>query len=60
MELAEAVTLVDHGPVGEELYQRVAKTLSDAEISALSWITIVMNSFNRVRIANRQPVTDAD
>lgn len=60
LELAEAVTLVDHGPVGEDLYRRVAATLSEAEISAVAWIAIVMNSFNRVRITNRQPVTTAD
>lgn len=60
LELAEAVTLVNHGPIGEELYQRVATTLNDAEISAISWIAIVMNSFNRVRITNRQRVAPTD
>jgi AhpD family alkylhydroperoxidase len=58
LELAEAVTLVDRGPVSEEVYAHVAQTLSEAEISAVAWITIVMNSFNRVRIARRQPVGD--
>jgi len=57
LELAEAITLVSAGPVSEELYAHVARTLSEAEISAVTWIAIVMNSFNRVRIANRQKVS---
>lgn len=56
LELAEAITLVADGPIGEDVYERVAQTLSEAEISAVSWIVIVMNAFNRVRITNRQPV----
>ncbi|MBM7847804.1 carboxymuconolactone decarboxylase family protein [Arthrobacter roseus] len=60
LELAEAVTLVSHGPISEDVYTRVAQTLSEAEISAVSWIAIVMNAFNRVRITNRQPVGPSD
>jgi AhpD family alkylhydroperoxidase len=56
IELAEAVTSVSSGPVDEALYERVSATLSAAEISAVTWIAIVMNSFNRVRITNRQEV----
>ncbi len=56
LELAEAITLVADGPLNEDVYARVAHTLSEAEVSAVSWITIVMNSLNRVRITNRQPV----
>lgn len=56
LELAEAVTLVSGGPIGEDVYTRVTQTLSAEEVSAVSWLTIVMNSFNRVRISNRQPV----
>lgn len=60
LELAEAVTLVSHGPIDGALYERAAQQLDDAEISAVTWITIAMNAHNRVRIANRQPVTTAD
>lgn len=56
LELAEAVTCVSSGPITDELHGRVAHTLSAAEVSAVTWIAIVMNSFNRVRIANRQAV----
>jgi AhpD family alkylhydroperoxidase len=60
IELAEAVTSVSTGPVGAPLYERVAATLSATEISAVTWIAIVMNSFNRVRITNRQAVNVDD
>jgi AhpD family alkylhydroperoxidase len=56
LELAEAVTGVNTGPVTEELYRHVAQSLDEAEVSAVTWITIVRNSFNRVHIANRQEV----
>lgn len=59
LELAEAVTLINHEPIPQTLYERVSETLSEQEISAVSWITIVMNSFNRVRVANRQRVRTA-
>lgn len=59
LELAEAVTLINHGPVPQPLYERVSVTLSEQEISAVSWIAIVMNSFNRVRVTNRQKVRTA-
>jgi AhpD family alkylhydroperoxidase len=60
IELAEAVTSVSTGPVGEPLYERVSATLSAAEISAVTWIAIVMNSFNRVWITSRRDVSSDD
>lgn len=51
---------MSHGPIDGALYERAAQQLDDAEISAVTWITIAMNAHNRVRIANRQPVTTAD
>lgn len=59
LELAEAITEINHEPLPQDIYEHVAETLSDEEISAVSWITIVMNSFNRVRVANRQKVRTA-
>lgn len=60
LELAEAITLVANGPIDENVYEQVARTLSEAEISAVSWIVIVMNAFNRVRITNQQHVDSSD
>lgn len=56
LELAESVTAVNHSPIPEDVYARVAQTLSEQEISAVSWIAIVMNSFNRVWVTSRRPV----
>lgn len=59
LELSEAVTVINHEPIPDPVYAHVAETLSEAEISAVSWIAIVMNSFNRVRVTNRQQVRSA-
>jgi AhpD family alkylhydroperoxidase len=56
LELAEAVTTVNHSPIPQGVYDRVAETLNEQEISAVSWITIVMNSFNRVWVTSGRPV----
>ena len=56
LALAEAVTLVADGHVPDDIYASVAKTLSDAQVSAVTWLAIVMNAWNRVAITSRHPV----
>jgi AhpD family alkylhydroperoxidase len=56
LALAEAVTLVADGHVPDDIYASVAKTLSDAQVSAVTWLAIVMNAWNRVAIISRHPV----
>lgn len=56
LELAEAVTTVSQSPVPQTVYDHVAQTLNEQEISAVSWIAIVMNSFNRVWVTSSRPV----
>lgn len=59
LELAEAITTISDTPIPQALYDRVTEKLNEQEISAVSWIAIVMNSFNRVRVTNRQQVRTA-
>lgn len=59
LELAEAITTISYTPTPQALYDRVTEKLNEQEISAVSWIAIVMNSFNRVRVTNRQQVRTA-
>jgi AhpD family alkylhydroperoxidase len=56
LALAEAVTLVSEGQVPDEVYEQAALHLSDAQIAAVSWVAVVINSFNRVAITSRYPV----
>ncbi|HCB59618.1 MAG TPA: carboxymuconolactone decarboxylase [Arthrobacter bacterium] len=56
LTVAEAVTdLPDEEELVEEL--SAARTmLSDEQYSALSWVAVVINAFNRVSIISRHPV----
>ncbi|MFG2077030.1 carboxymuconolactone decarboxylase family protein [Nonomuraea maritima] len=56
LRLAEAITLVPHGHVSDDNYQAAATALTADQISAVAWITTVMNAFNRVAITSRYPV----
>lgn len=56
LRLAEAVTRVSEGHVSDEDYAAAAAVLSEDEISAVIWLTTVMNAFNRVAISSRYTV----
>lgn len=56
LRLAEAITLVPDGHVGDEAYAAAAEALTPEQVSAVSWLTIVMNAFNRVAITSRYHV----
>lgn len=56
LELAEAITTL---PTAEERIAteyRVREILSDAEFAAVSWVSISMNSMNRLSITSRHVV----
>lgn len=59
-ELAEAFTFIHRGGVSDELYGRVGGILSEKEYVAVSWLSVSINSFNRVAIAGRYPVPPRD
>lgn len=56
LRLTEAVTQVPDGHVSDEDYNAAAAVLSPEQLSAVVWLTTVMNAFNRVAITSRYPV----
>lgn len=57
LSLAEAVTLVADGQVGDDVYDAAADVLSPAQLAAVAWLTTVINAFNRVAVTSRYPVS---
>lgn len=56
LRLAEAITLVPDGHVSDADYAAAAEALTSSQVSAVAWLTIVMNAFNRVAITSRYHV----
>ncbi|MFI1973463.1 carboxymuconolactone decarboxylase family protein [Streptomyces cinnamoneus] len=56
LRLTEAVTRVSDGHVSDEDYNAAAAVLTEDQISAVSWLAILMNAFNRVAITSRYRV----
>ncbi|MEG2444375.1 MAG: carboxymuconolactone decarboxylase family protein, partial [Acinetobacter sp.] len=40
----------------DSAYQEAAKSLSDAEVAAIEWIAIVINTWNRIAISSQYAV----
>jgi AhpD family alkylhydroperoxidase len=57
LRLTEAITLVPDGHVSDEDYNAAAGVLTDDQVSAVAWLVIVINAFNRVAITSRYSVT---
>lgn len=57
LRLTEAIANVSTGQVSDEDYAAVATALTDDQISAVAWLSTVMNAFNRVAIISRYPVS---
>ncbi|WP_351236090.1 carboxymuconolactone decarboxylase family protein [Streptomyces sp. NPDC002133] len=57
LRLAEAISRVSEGRVSDEDYNAAAAVLSADQVSAVAWLSTVMNAFNRVAITSRYPVT---
>lgn len=56
LRLAEAITRVPDGHVSDEDYAAAAAVLTPDQVSAIAWLTTVMNAFNRIAITSRYPV----
>ena len=56
--LAEAITNISDQAAREHEGRLARKHLSEAEFSAISWLAITMNAFNRVSIVSQHPVRD--
>lgn len=56
LELVETITLISDGQVPDSVYANVAGSLSSEEISAIEWLSVVINAWNRIAISSRYPV----
>jgi AhpD family alkylhydroperoxidase len=56
LELIEAITLISDGQVPDSVYEQVAANLSKDEITAVEWLAVVINAWNRIAISSRYPV----
>ena len=56
LALVEAITLVADGQVPDAIYDHATAILSQEELSAIEWLAIVINAWNRIGIASRYPV----
>ena len=56
LEVTEAITLISTGQFPDAVYEEAAAKLSKEEMAAIEWISIVINTWNRIAIASRYPV----
>lgn len=56
LALIEAVTLIADGQVPDAVYEAAAQDLSPEKIAAVEWLSVVINSWNRIAISSRYPV----
>jgi AhpD family alkylhydroperoxidase len=56
LALAEATTRPDDATAQESAYTAAREALSDDEISAVIWVAIAINAFNRVSVLSKHPV----
>jgi AhpD family alkylhydroperoxidase len=56
LAVAEAATLLPDGGWRKAEAERASDVLTTAELSAVNWVAITMNAFNRVSILSRHPV----
>src|SRR5919198_1381832 len=53
LEWTEAVTLITHGHVPDEVYERVRGSFNERELSDLTLAVATINAWNRLAIASR-------
>jgi AhpD family alkylhydroperoxidase len=56
LTLAESLTTLPDARTQDQDYADAAATLTEEQLSAIGWLTIAMNSFNRLSIVSRHPV----
>ena len=56
LSLIEAITLVAEGQVPDAIYEDALPFLTDEQISAIEWLAIVINTWNRIAISSRYSV----
>lgn len=58
--LAEAITELPDVAAQDVAHAQAMQVLDDAEISAISWVAIAINTFNRISITSRHQVRPRD
>ncbi len=56
LELVEAITLISDDQLPDTIYEQAEENLSKDEISAIEWLAVVINTWNRIAIASRYSV----
>ncbi|WP_327313252.1 carboxymuconolactone decarboxylase family protein [Streptomyces sp. NBC_01235] len=56
LALAEATTVPSDAAAQEAAYADARQVLTDDQISAVIWVAVTINAFNRVSILSRHPV----
>lgn len=56
LEIVEAITLISEGQLPDVIYEQAETNLSKEEISAIEWLAVVINTWNRIAISSRYPV----
>lgn len=56
LDLIEAITRIADGQLPDAVYQRATVHLSPEEISAVEWLAVVINAWNRIATSSRYPV----
>ena len=52
----QRITLISDGQVPDCVYEFVVVLLSKDEITAVEWLSVVINAWNRIAISSRYPV----
>jgi AhpD family alkylhydroperoxidase len=58
LELVEAITLISDDQLPDAIYEQAAENLSKEEVSAIEWLAVVINTWNRIAISSRYPVKE--
>lgn len=56
LALAESLTTLPHPRIQELSYAEAAQHLTEQQLSAISWVVVAMNAFNRISIISRHQV----
>jgi len=58
LELVEAITLISDDQLPDAIYKQASESLSEEEVSAIEWLAVVINTWNRIAISSRYPVKE--
>jgi len=50
------MTLISDGQLPDAIYEQATVSLSEEELSAIEWLAVVINAWNRIAISSRYPV----